>query len=295
MKEELDFIMNLMEKEFTINTLKEIKEKIKKEKNENQITEIIENDKCPTAAAFFLSTKHIEVNYGKMLNHAIIYANRINNSYGITKEELKLIEILTAYRMLLHEIHHSKQMYNVFDTNNMDPETEIIRSILNISRKDYLNELKTKSREEIIEERTFKINNMIIPYSEINPIERKAEIESLKGIRNIIEPIKSKYIKIYDEIHFNELLLKTDKYDEYSETLNINMTPYIQILRLIKQNLHLPRIYLPYNTSTYKEAMNELSKKTSEQERLDLGLEVKHYTLQKANDRMNLLTNNIIL
>lgn len=294
MEKELEFIMDLMYDDFNINTLRKITEKIDREKNTEQIKEIRENDSSPNSAVFYLSKKYIDVNYRKLLNHAITYTSQIRNNYEITDEEFKLMEILTAYRIFLHEIHHSKQIYNVFDTNNMDPETEVLRSILNVGRKEYLKELKTKSREEIIEEKTTTINNAIRSYSELNPSERKAEIESLKHIKRIIEPLKNKYPKIYDEISFNEIIIKTEGYDEYAVGFEKNMAPFIMALRIIKQELHLPKIYLPYESSTYNEALEKLNRKTSEQEKLELGLNIKPRTLQKANDRMNALNNKAI-
>lgn len=294
MTNELDFIMDLMYDDFNINTLRKIKEKIDKEKNTEQLKEIRENDLSPNSAVFYLSKKYMDINYRKLLNHAITYTSQIRNSYEITDEEFKLMEILTAYRIFLHEIHHSKQIYNVFDTKNMDPETEVLRSILNVGRKEYLKELKTKSREEIIEEKTAAINNIIRPYSEMNPCERKAEIESLKHIKQIIEPLKNKYIKIYDEISFNELSIKIEGYEEYAVGFEKNMTPYVMASRIIKQGLHLPKIYLPYESSTYNEALEKLNRKTSEQEKLELGLDIKPRTLQKINDRINALNNRAI-
>lgn len=277
---ELEFILDLMNEENELETIKKIKKKLGKEVGKEYIKTIIETNQIPNNAVFLpgsktilLSTENI-MKYLKKLEQIVVY-----DFPGFTKEEIKLTRLLTIYRILLHEIYHSKQIYNAFDTDINDLETEIIRTLYSFTRKEYLQEKKFKTREQIIEEKTGKINRILMPYDEINPLERKAEIESLNAIRNLLKPVKGKYSNAYNEIYCQELFKKINGYDVClsSETIS----PYAQTLSILQA----------YNIKSFQTDENQLiyrvRDKSTEQEKMKLGLKVSRKILVKTENKIH--------
>ena len=225
MKDELNLIINLMNKPLNIDALKKIKRMIEKQINPKYVKEITETDNINRSAQFMTSSKIILVNYEYIETYIEKEAKAFEMDMLTSKKEyIKLIKLLTAYRILLHEIHHAKQIYNVFDAYELDIESEILRIIYNIDREEYIEQLKNKYKIEIIEEKTKMTNIVLSKYSEINPIERKAEIESYKKIKKIIEPLKNIYPEVYDGIEMRKLYNMYNGYQDgipFEKLINI--------------------------------------------------------------------------
>lgn len=280
MEKELDFIMALMNEKIEIETLKTIKQRIDKMKNKQLVETIKENKKINLPAEFMASSKIIKVNYNKMLE----YLNKLENAMKIdipqaTLEEIKLIKLLTVYRIFIHEIYHSKQIYSAFDTKQNDIETEITRSLYNINIEKYSKELKTKNRNQIIEEKTVKTNEILFKHSEINPIERKAEIESLKQIKQLITPIKGKYKNVYNELQLIEYSKLIAGYDRAE-------IPYIKVLEILKKENKEFKIKFPYGCPNKFEFLKTAEDLATEKERLELGLNVSNETTERIYQKI---------
>ena len=272
-QDELELIMNLMEKPITKDSLKQIKEMVEKTVDSNYVRSIEETTQIKTSARFLTASRIILVNYsriGKFMEQAteILKIDTKTNKH----RDKKLIKLLTAYRILLHEIHHSKQIYNVFDECKEDIESEIIRSIYNIDKEEYQKQIKKTEKNIIIEETTRVPNEILRDYSEINPIERKAEIESYKKIIELITPIKDAYQKVYDEIRMQMLF---NRYNGYQYAI-----PYEQTLEILKMNK--AKYKLPYNSENMKDFLNTIQNKTTEIERMELGLKVSNDTINNT-------------
>ena len=272
-QDELELIMNLMDQPITKDSLKQIREMNEKTVDTNYVRSIEETTCIKSSALFLPSPRIILVNYSRM-NKIMEQATEILKIDTKTNKhkDKKLIKLLTIYRILLHEIHHSKQIYNVFDECKEDIESEIIRSIYNIDKEEYKKQLKKTEKNIIIEETTRKTNNILRPYSEINPIERKAEIESYKKIIELITPIKEAYPKVYNEIKMQMLF---NRYNGYQYGL-----PYEQTLEILKMNR--AKYKLPYNSENMKDFFNTIQNKTTEIERMELGLKVSNDTINNT-------------
>lgn len=276
-QEDLELIMNLMDKPLNDDSLKQIKEMVEKNLNPEYVRRIEETTFIKGSAQFLPSFRTIVINYNYIKKSMDKAKKVLQEDTNTTRHsEKKLIKLLTAYRILLHEIYHSKQIYNVFDTCETDIETEIIRSLYNIEIEEYKKEQEKKDKSEIIEQKTFKINKILMPYSEINPIERKAEIESYKVIREMINPIKNSYPKVYDEIEMQILVNMCNGYQYIS--------PYEQVLDIIKTNDI--KYKLPYNSTNINDFTNKIKDKTTEIERMELGLNVSRNTIEKTFDKL---------
>ena len=273
MKEELEVIINLMDKPINIDSLKQIKEMVEKKVNPKYVRSIEETHYITGAAEFLLSSRIILINYNNIKKYMEIAKETLKEDTRTNKNtEKKLIRLLSVYRILLHEMHHSKQIYNVFDTCEKDIETEIIKSIYNIDNEEYKNQIQNKDIYTIIEEKTAKINQILRPYSEINPIERKAEIESYKQIRELIKPVKNSYPNVYNEM---EMQILSNMYNGYQ-----NGVPYEQVLKIIKENNS--KYTLPYNSKNINDFMNKIKDKLTEIERMELGLNVQENTIENT-------------
>lgn len=278
MNQELKLILELLNEKIDIKTLKKIKKMIEKNINKTHIEKIQEDTEIPVPAVFLLSTKIVKINYNRIQKYLEEFESAMRiNMPNATKEDMQLIKLLTMYRMLLHEIYHSKQIYNVFDTDKNDIETEIIRSIYNIDRKKIIEELKFLTRNEIIEYTTALTNEILLPYHEINPLERKAEIQSFLQIRQMLEPIKQAYQKVYDEIYCMEMIKATTGYET-------NEIPYFKTLEILERLNPDFKFILPYDSKTRIEFLNKVHE--TEREKLELGLDVKQNTLQSINDEL---------
>ena len=281
MKTELEFLIELMNQEINLDTLRTIKQQIYKIKNSDHVQSIKENNKIPTNAAFMVATKTIQVNHG----HILQYLKRLDEVLKTdmprsTENDIKLFKLLTIYRIYIHELYHSKQIYNAFDTEKEDIETEITRSLYNINRKEYLEGLKVKTREQIIEDKTLKTNNILYKHSDINPLERKAEIESFKYIRNMLLPVKSVYLNVYDELYLMELSKKIAGYDQ-------SEVPYIKVLEILKTENRNFNIKFPYGCPNKYSFLSTAQEKLTEQQRFELGLNVKPTTIDIAYQKIN--------
>lgn len=280
METELEFIMELNKEELTIETLKRIKERLNILRNKDQIKSIKDCLEIEFKAAYYPETKMIGVNYIRIMS----YLNKFEQAMRLDipnarKDEIRMLKILTAYRIFLHEMYHSKQIYNAYETDSNDLESELIRSIFSMDRKTYLQELKTKTRSEIMDERTTTINNILMPYSELNPIERKAEIESYRQVRKILMPVRGNYMNVYDELHLLELGIQAQGYD-------LVEVPYIGILNILNEKIPDYRIKYPYeckNKYAFFETVKEIA---TEQERLELGLNVRSVTKDRVYEKI---------
>lgn len=275
MQEELPLIMALMDEPLNINTLKKIKNMALQNVDPKYVENIQETKYINRSAQFLISSKTILVNY-KKLNEFTEKAAQTLKEDTFTKKEkdIKMIKLLTAYRILLHEIHHSKQTYNVFDICGKDLETEIIRTIYNIDWEEYIEDLKNRDKIEIIEEKTGMLNRTLIPYSDINPIERKAEIESYKRILEIIKPIQELFPNIYNEIEIQRLYNMYNGYDFNS--------PFEQLLNIIKSENK--KLGLPYDKDI--KDLNDIQSKATEIEKMELGLKVSENTIEQTRRKI---------
>ena len=281
MKNELEFIIELMNSEINLDTLRKIKQKIEKIKNSEHVEYIKENNKIPVNAAFMVSTKTIQVNQGHILQYLKGIDEVLKTDMpSSTENDIKMFKLLTIYRIYIHELYHSKQIYDAFDTNKNDMETEITRSLYNINRKEYLESLKTKTREQLIENKTLETNNILYKYNEINPLERKAEIESFKYIRNMLLPIKCAFLNVYDEMYLMELSKMIAGYDQAE-------IPYIKVLEILKNESKNFNIKFPYGCPNKFLFMNTARESLTEKERFELGLEVDHSTIDNAYQKIN--------
>ena len=280
MTTDLEFIMELNEEKITIKTLKKIKERLNTLRNIDYIKSIKDCSELEHMAEYFPGTKMIGINYSKIMNFLDEYENAIYLDIPQASiKEMKMLRLITAYRIFLHEIHHSKQFYNAYETDSADLESEIIRSIYNMDRKKFLKELRTRTRREIMEEKTFKINEELLNYSEINPLERKAEIESFRQVRSILAPIRGMYMNLYDELYLLELAAQINGYDKEE-------VPFIQTLNTLKENIPNYKVNYPYGCKDKYDLFETTEEITSEQERFELGLNVKDITKQKTDDKM---------
>lgn len=283
MENELEFIIDLMHHEINIDTLKKIKQRIDNEKDVRHVERIKESKDIIKPTSFLFSTKTIKVNYIRMLDYLEKLESVMKTDMPESRtEEIKLIKLLTIYRMFMHELYHSKQIYEAFDTDINDLETEMTRSLYNFNRKEYLEKLQTKTRRQLIEEKTLKINNILYNYPEINTLDRKAEIESLKYVRRIIKPIQADCMNTYNELQlmeFSKLIAGYDKQD----------APYIEALNKIKQLDPSFIIKYPYEYSNKNLFLNTVKNITTEKERFELGLEVSTLTIDNTYTKINKL------
>ncbi len=281
MEAELKFIMDLMDNEIDIETLRKIRDRIDKTKNKEHVEEIKENKKIPVPAAFMVSSKTIKVNNARMLDYLI----RLESAMKIdmpetTDEELQLIKLITIYRIYMHELYHSKQIYDAFDTDKTDIETEITRSLYNIDRKVYLEELKTKSRKQIIEEKTYMTNSIFYNHPEINILDRKADIETLKYVRNMLSPVKDSFENVDTYLYLLKLSLLINGYDKPE-------VPYIETLEKLKILNKKFNIVYPYNSKNKFMFLSAIKEITTEKERFELGLDVSQQTIENTYQKID--------
>jgi len=281
MEAELKFIMDLMDNEIDIETLRKIRDRIDKTKNKEHVEEIKENKKIPVPAAFMVSSKTIKVNNARMLDYLI----RLESAMKIdmpetTDEELQLIKLITIYRIYMHELYHSKQIYDAFDTDKTDIETEMTRSLYNIDRKIYLEELKTKSRKQIIEEKTYMTNSIFYNHPEINILDRKADIETLKYVRNMLSPVKDSFENVDTYLYLLKLSLLINGYDKPE-------VPYIETLEKLKILNKKFNIVYPYNSKNKFMFLSAIKEITTEKERFELGLDVSQQTIENTYQKID--------
>jgi len=281
METDLNFIMKLNEEEITIETLKKIKQRINKLKNSNHVKSIKENKTIPINGVYYPGRKEIEVNLTHIIKYLDIFEEAMwTDIPNARKDEMKMLKLLTAYRIFLHEIYHSKQIYNAYETDSNDLESEIIRAIYNMSRKTYLQELETKSREQIMEEKTKETNDILMPHFEINPIERKAEIESFKRVRQILMPVRDNYISTYDELYVLEQATLIKGYDQAE-------VPFIQLIKILKEQNPNFRIMFPYGCSNKYDFFKTVEGLATEQERIELGLNIYPKTKDRVYEKID--------
>ena len=283
METDLSFILRQKDSEISPDVLRKIKIRLNCLTNSDQLERIRENKKNTENITYMPADKTIEVNFKLMID----YLNDFEQSMKIdipnaTDEDIRLIKLLIAYKMFLHEIYHAKQLYNAFETNEDDMESEIIRSIYNMSRKKYLQEIMYKPRRQIMEERIYETNRILLPYADINPIERKAEIEALKQVRNIITPLKDKYMKVYDELHLIELSKMMQGYEKAE-------VPFIRIIEILKTEDPNFRIMLPYGCNNKKELFETTETVTTERDRLEFGLNITGQTKEKVYEKISMI------
>ena len=283
METDLSFIMRQKDSEISPDILRKIKVRLNCLANGDQLEKIRENKKNTENIEYISTNKTIEVNFKLMID----YLNDFENSMRLdmpnaTEEDIRLIKVLIAYKMFLHEIYHAKQLYNAFETNENDIESEIIRSIYNMDRKKYLQELMYKPREQIIKERTYETNRILLPHEDINPIERKAELEALKRVRNIITPLKDKYTKVYDELYLIELSRMIQGYEKAD-------VPFIRIMEILKTEDPNFRIILPYGCRNKKDLFEVSETMTTERDRLEFGLNVTGQTKEKVYEKISVI------
>ena len=282
METELEFIINLMDKEINLDTLKKIKQRMEKIKRYEHVEYIKENSKIPTPTTFIPSTKTIQVNYEKVLEYLknlddVIKADMPKSS----EKDIKMFKLLTTYRMYIYEMYRLKQIHDAFETNEKDLETQITRSIYNIiNRMDYLEKTIMISKQEIIKAKTSNANKILFEYSDINPLERKAEIESFKYIRKMLLPIRSTFENVYDEMYLMELSKMISGYDKAP-------IPYIRILELLKQEDKNFEIEFPYGCESVNSFLNASKTMSTEKERFELGLNIEPETLNKTYQLIN--------
>ena len=280
MTTDLEFITNLMACEIDKYTLKRLKQRIERIKDDDKIEKIIEDRKIPTTLEFLPATKTIKVNYKNILNYLEKFENAMKMDIpNASEKEMKMLKLLTVYKIFLHEMYHSQQFFNAYELNSNDLESEIIRSIYNMNRKTYLEELKIKTREQIMEERTKKTNDILMPYFEINPIERKSEIESLRRVRQILLPVRGNYMNVYDELYVLEQSTLIKGYDRAE-------VPFIQMLEILKKRNPNYRIMFPYGCPNKYEFLKVVEGLATEQERLDLGLNVRTVTKDRVYEKI---------
>ena len=275
MTEELKMIMNLMDKPFDINSLKQLKQIVEKNIDPKYVKEIIETDRINKSAQFLVSSRTMKVNYNRMLKFLEETKEIFEQETFTSKEKnKKMIKLVMGYRIFLHELHHSKQTYNTFDTYEEDIETEIIRIIYNIDKEDYVKQLETTEATKIIEEKTLKANTLLAEYSKINPIERKAEIESYKKIIEIMKPVKDLYPEVSDYMHMQLLANMLNGYNKYG----VPFQQLIQIMNIKK---------IPYNNKKLNEII--ITNKATEIEKMKLGLNIKQDTIIQTEKKLQKL------
>lgn len=277
MDKRINIILDLMCKEISRDNLIKLVESIDFDKK--HVVSISEDHRINFCARFFPATKQIIVNYGKMLDYLDSFNEIIRIDMVSAREyEIKLICILTAYRIILHELYHAKQAYNVFYGDDSSAETELIRSIYNVD-VDYFKRNKRKNyREKKIDDLTSYINSILVPYDEINLIERRAKIESYKQIREIISPIKYRYSDVYDELYMLELCKKINGYDK-------KIIPFFQLLDILNKNGL--KYNFPYGVDNHADFINKIYEVTTEEERFELGLSVDIDTVENAYNEIS--------
>jgi len=283
MTEDLKLILELMDEQLDINSLKKIKALFEKNMDQKYVECIYETEDILPPAQFVQKYKTVMVNYKNFEN--IMNQTQEDMQYIIktsTDKDIKFLRLITAYRIFLHEYHHSKQIYNVIDLKD-DIETEIIKGLLNIDKEN----LEDEQVKDIIDFKMMPFIRLMNGNAIFNPIERKAEIESFKQVHKLLEQVKELYPNVYDYTYMSILGNTKDGYGKHEpvECLGDDKeTPYEKTLDIL--DYFGINYRYPYNKINYNDAITEIKEKTSEQERYELGLEVSQETKDNLFDNI---------
>jgi hypothetical protein len=271
MTEELKLITELMNEDLTIETLRKIKTMAEKKMNKDYVYEILETDCIEEPARFAPMFKTVMVNYRNMLIELKKIEEEIKYSIRNPKtRDIKMAKLVKAYRIFLHEFHHTKQIYKAIEEASDDIESEIIRGIYNISEE----ELNSEYIYDILDQKMKPVNIVLKPNAQFNPIERKADIESRRQIDEIFKPSKNLYPKVYDNIRMEQLGDLTFGYNRiepYEVPGDDKENPYEKTIDILKY--YRLEYRLPYNSKNMEELKSKIAG-ISDQEKMELGLPV---------------------
>lgn len=286
MTEELKLITELMNENITIETLRKIKNMAEKKMNKKYVSEIIETNCISAPAQYTPMFKTVMVNYGKIQIELKKVEEDIKYSIRNPKtKDIKMAKLIKAYRILLHELHHTKQIYKAMEEISDDIESETIRGIYKISEED----LKSEYKYDTLDKKMKPVIRVLNPNSQFNPIERKAEMESYKQIEEILRPLKKLYPKVYDDIRMNQLgdiLYGYTKIEPYEQIGDDKETPYEKVMDIL--DYYNIEYILPYDSKNIDEVKSKIAD-VSEQEKMELGLPVSPSILKEKQKELQKL------
>lgn len=159
--------------------------------------------------------------------YAIVSETEIDAQLDSTFEKLLYVNFKIT-EVICHELEHALQ-FKTKHSDRQDSDAILTRICYAIcSPKIILSLLmKGSSLKQISDYLTDNTNNYIKNY-DIDPLERMAEIKTLRFIREIIEPIKEKVPNLY-QIKFNDVITEYIKgYEQTSSTIISPTWKYLQ-------------------------------------------------------------------